>query len=268
MKLGILCREKRIEIEEIEKLLKNNKIDTEILFLDQISLPAKKDLDYLIVRGGPGIKRIEDWNLLLSVIKNLESDGIKCINSSQVIENGMNKFLTYQLFKKNNIPTPETSLYHDVLSINKFPVVAKPVIGSEGEGVEKIKNKEELKQIKYRPVLIQEFIPHGGIDYRAYIVGDRVLGGIARRAKDGWITNLAKGGIPEKHILSKEEENIAKRAAAAINAEIATVDFVNLDGNIYVLEVNVLPLFSERLVEVTGFNLAEEIVKYFLERYM
>ncbi len=267
--IGILCSENSWMVEQLQLFLSRQNIETRLLLVDKEK--ELSGIDYVIVRGGPGIKNISDWQRLIKTVKNIEEKGIKCINSSEAIKKGLDKYSTYMMLRKNNIPTPETCLLGRFVG-DSFPIVVKPVMGSEGEGVVKIENQQELERLKTKEqLLVQEFIPHGGVDYRAYIVGHCVVGSIARRAKNSWITNIAKGGVPEKYVLSEAVEKIAKQAAAAIGAEIATVDFAIINDKakeqIHVFEVNTLPLFSKALEEITGFNLAEEIIKYSLGKY-
>jgi RimK family alpha-L-glutamate ligase len=265
--IGILCSENSWMVEQLQLFLNKQGIETRLLLIGkEMDL---SDIDYVIVRGGPGIKNIADWKRLIESVEKIEEKGISCINSSEAIKRGLDKYATYLLLRKNNISTPATYLLSE--GIDSFPAIAKPIMGSEGEGIVKIENKQELEQLKNEQLLVQEFIPHGGVDYRAYVIGGRVVGAISRRAKNSWITNIAKGGVPEKYVMSEETEKIVKKASEAVHAEIATVDFAIINNRgkeqIHVFEVNVLPLFSKALEELTGFNLAEEIIKYSLGKY-
>jgi len=271
MKAGILCKRASWSSVQMQKSLIENGIESKIILLND----NKLDVDYIIVRGGPGIKTKNDWDFLIQKLKKIEDSGIKCINSLKAIENSINKYVAYEVLRKNKIPQPQTFFCETKEDVKQFIKerclihVAKPIIGSEGFGIQKIKDEEDVENLEYQPILIQEFLPHGGQDIRAYVVGDEVLGGIMRKAKPGeWITNLAKGATPEKRILSKDEIKVAKNAVRAIGADFATVDMVNINGKIYVLEVNILPVFSIRLVRITGINFIQKIIKYFVEKYI
>jgi len=107
-------------------------------------------------------------------------------------------------------------------------------------------------------------VPHDGRDVRAFVVGQRILGAIERRAP-GWRTNVSRGGAATPTELSAGHGELALRAAAAIEAEYAGVDLLTgSDGTTYVLEVNGIPGW-EGLQRATGIDVAGAIVKQAVE---
>jgi RimK family alpha-L-glutamate ligase len=88
---------------------------------------------------------------------------------------------------------------------------------------------------------LQRAIDHGGCDVRAFVVGDRVIGAIERRAP-GWRTNISRGGQAHALALPDDWARLARRAAGVVGAEYAGVDLLPArDGTVYVLEVNGIP---------------------------
>jgi RimK family alpha-L-glutamate ligase len=110
---------------------------------------------------------------------------------------------------------------------------------------------------------LQRFVPHGGRDIRAFVVGERVLGAIERRS-EGWRTNFSRGGRVVPHALSPEWADLALRAARAVGAEYAGVDLLPAeDGRVFVLEVNGIPGW-EGLQQATGLDVAGAVVDQLL----
>jgi RimK family alpha-L-glutamate ligase len=148
-------------------------------------------------------------------------------------------------------------------------VVVKPLFGSMGLGMTRVTDEdiawrvfqtvETLRGVFY----LQQFIPHGGRDIRAFVVGDRVLGAIERTAP-GWRTNFSRGGAVQPFTLPPAWADYAVRAAQAVGAEYAGVDLLpSATGEIFVLEVNGIPGW-EGLQSATGLDVAGAIVDHLL----
>ncbi|MFZ2154451.1 MAG: RimK family alpha-L-glutamate ligase [Candidatus Moraniibacteriota bacterium] len=152
----------------------------------------------------------------------------------------------------------------------KFPIVAKPIVGSQGRGVQKIDNLEELKKFKIientDKFIFQEYLPIA-YDIRVFVVGDKALGAMKRIVgKDDFRSNASLGSAVEKIELTETLENIAVSAVKAYQYEVAGVDVILNDGKAYVLEVNNAPQWMA-FKKVVGINPAKEIIKYCLNKY-
>jgi glutathione synthase/RimK-type ligase-like ATP-grasp enzyme len=100
---------------------------------------------------------------------------------------------------------------------------------------------------------------------RAFVVGERVIGAIERRAA-GWKTNVSRGGTAHALTLPPAWALLALRAARAVGAEYAGVDLLpGADGTVYVLEVNGIPGW-EGLQRATGLDVAGAILDHAAER--
>jgi ribosomal protein S6--L-glutamate ligase len=67
--------------------------------------------------------------------------------------------------------------------------------------------------------------------------------------------------------ISKEVEDLALRAAAAVEAPLAGIDLLpGPDGQMFVLEVNAVPGWRA-LAPVTGVDIAKEILSYFTTEF-
>ncbi len=153
-----------------------------------------------------------------------------------------------------------------------FPAVLKILSGTQGMGVLRVKDPSEAASIVDtmhvlgEALAIQEFIPHPGIDIRAFVVGDEVVGSMKRvAALHEWRTNIHLGAQGRPHDLDDEGTSVALRAARATGLEIAGVDMVYRDEQPFVLEVNACPGFRG-LEEATGLDVAKPMVTYALRK--
>ena len=111
-------------------------------------------------------------------------------------------------------------------------------------------------------IYMQEFVPHGYSDIRAFVIGDRVIASMRRVAK-GWKTNYSQGAKPAPTKISKEFEEIAVKSAKAVGCKIAGVDILEGPEGPRIVDVNSQPGWKGLQV-VAKVNIAEEIVSFVL----
>ncbi len=147
-------------------------------------------------------------------------------------------------------------------------IVMKPLFGSRGIGSTRISDPEIAARIFrtvsfYHGVLyLQEFIPHGVSDVRAFVIGDHVVAAMHRVAET-WKTNVSLGAKPAPLELGREIEDLAVKAAKVIGCKVAGVDILESSHGPVIVELNSQPGWRG-LQSVTSMNIAEEIVKYVL----
>lgn len=210
----------------------------------------------------------------VDTLHRLEAEGVRVMNSGRAIERTVDKSWTSALLDQAGLPTPETvtcERHEDAMTAFRTlgDAVVKPLFGSMGLGMTRITDEdmawrvfhtvETLRGVFY----LQRFIPHGGRDIRAFVVGDRVVGAIERRAP-GWRTNVSRGGKAAAIELTDAQRDLAVRAARAVGAEYAGVDLLPCeDGTVYVLEVNGIPGW-EGLQGATGIDVAGAIIDHLI----
>jgi RimK family alpha-L-glutamate ligase len=208
----------------------------------------------------------------VDALHRLEERGLCVINSPRAIERTVDKFWTSALLEQCGIPTPETVVCEcpeEALRVFRSlqDVIVKPLFGSMGLGMVRVSDEEMAYRV-FRTIeqirgvyYLQRAIDHAGVDVRAFVMGQRVLGAIERRSS-GWRTNLARGGTARPIVLPDAWNSLALRAAAAVGAEYAGVDLLSgSDGQTYVLEVNGVPGWKG-LQEATGLDVAGELIDY------
>ncbi len=232
-----------------------------------------KKCDVMIPRVGLN----DNLDLEISIVKQFQMMGIPMLNDYMPILRAKNKLRTLQILTRNNIPVPKTIVvrkleYIDdaIKRISGYPVILKTPYGTQGVGVVLVESRRSLysaldilwKNMGSSILLIQEYIVEAeGSDYRAFVVGDRVIASMKRTAKSGdFRSNLHLGGEGRKVELTEEEEKLAVRATQALGLKIAGVDILRSAKGPLIMEVNANP--GMRIATVTGVDVAKEIVKY------
>jgi RimK family alpha-L-glutamate ligase len=236
---------------------------------------ALDDYDILLVRSIPG-GSLEQIIYRVDALHRLEDLGVRVVNSPAVIERTVDKYYTSALLEDAGLPTPRTMVterFDEALAAFEElggDVVVKPLFGSEGRGMVRISDPEiayrvfrALEQGRYL-YYVQEFVPHGCEDIRAFVVGDRVIAAMLRHGAS-WKTNIAQGAVAEPLELSPALREMAVRAAAALGATYAGVDILPMEaGGHTVIEVNGIPAWHG-VQTATGVDVAGQLVTHLLQ---
>ena len=211
-----------------------------------------------------------------AILRQFEMMGTYSLNESTSITRSRDKLRCLQILSRSGIGLPTTSYAHSTKMTGKLiemvggaPCVIKLIEGTQGKGVilaETPKAAESvidgLRQMKAH-FLVQEFIKESnGCDIRAFVIGDRVVASMMRKAKEGeFRSNLHRGGsaIPVK--ISEEEARVAVNAAKALGLNVAGVDLLRSSRGPLVLEVNSSPGL-QGIETSTGLDIAGMIIDY------
>lgn len=211
-----------------------------------------------------------------AVVRQFEMRGVYPVNSSQAISRSRDKLRALQLLSRDGIGLPVTSFARSPKDIAGLidvvggaPLVIKLLEGTQGVGVvlaETTKAAESViaafRQLDAN-ILVQEFIKEArGEDVRAFVIGDKVVAAMLRRAQDGeFRSNLHRGGKAELTKLSPEERSTAIRSARALGLRVAGVDMLRSNHGPLVMEVNSSPGL-EGIEKATGKDVAAAIIEY------
>ena len=235
------------------------------------------DYDAVIVRRVPG-GTAERVFYRMDVLHRLEDLGVYVINPADAIEVAVDKYYTSARLEDAGILTPRTVVTEGFTEAMRAfeelggDVVVKPLFGSLGMGMTRIGDPDvayrvfralEMAQSVY---YLQEFIPHGGEDIRAFVVGGEVVASMLRKA-ESWKTNISAGGTAEHMELDEELTEVSIRATEAIGLEYSGVDLLRSerDGEAYVIELNSTPGW-QGLQTVTEKDVASLLVNYVLSK--
>jgi RimK family alpha-L-glutamate ligase len=195
-----------------------------------------EELDALIIRP-IGRGSLEELVFRMDMLYKLERLGLYVVNPPEAIEHCVDKYDILAILEDNSVPVPRTVATESVNEALKAfaelggDVVVKPVFGSRGMGATRLVDPEIASTIfkaitfHHGVIYIQEFVPHGHSDIRAFVINGQVIAAM-RRVAESWKTNYSQGARPAPTTLGTEFEDLAVKAAKAVGCKIAGVDIL------------------------------------------
>jgi ribosomal protein S6--L-glutamate ligase len=214
-----------------------------------------------------------------AVVRQFEMMGVYCLNESQAISRSRDKLRSLQLLSRQGIGLPNTGFANSpddkedlVNLIGKPPFVIKLLEGTQGKGVVLTETKKASLSVidAFRNLdanfLVQEYIEEAqGADIRCFVVGDKVIASMERKAKEGeFRSNLHRGGKASLVEITEEETLMAVRSAEIMGLNVAGVDLIRSSQGPLVLEVNSSPGL-QGIEKATSKDVAGMIIE-FLEK--
>lgn len=211
----------------------------------------------------------------LAVLRQFEQLGVYCANSSLAIARSRDKLHSMQILSRHDVGIPPTVFVREknevlpaIERIGGTPVIIKLLEGTQGVGVilaDTVKVAQaiiETLQSAKQNVLIQKFVKESkGRDIRAFVIGDRVVAAMRRRAQgDEFRSNVHRGGSTEVVKLDDVYVRTAIRAAQIHGLRIAGVDMLEGSDGPQVMEVNSSPGL-EGIEAATGKDIAGAIIE-------
>ena len=232
-----------------------------------------EELDALVIRP-IGRGSLEELVFRMDVVYKLERQGLLVINPAEAIEHCVDKYDILAILEDNGVPVPRTvateSVTEAVKAFNELggDVVVKPLFGSRGIGATRVVDSEiastVFKAITFHHgvIYIQEFVPHGYSDIRAFVINNAMMAAM-RRVSESWKTNHSQGARPAPLKLNKDFEELAVKSAKVVGCKIAGVDILEGPNGPVIVDVNSQPGWKG-LQMVTKINVADEIVNFIL----
>jgi ribosomal protein S6--L-glutamate ligase len=236
---------------------------------------ALDDADGVLIRMMPP-GSLEQVIYRMDALHRLERAGVPLLNAPRAVEISVDKYLSLALIEGAGLPVPPTFAAESARdALDAFDrlggdVVVKPLFGSEGRGLIRVSERELARRAFTTlerlgaVIYVQQALRHPGHDFRAFVLGGRILGAVRRHAPGGdWRTNVAVGGRAEPCRLDPALERLALAAARAVGAAMAGVDLLeDLDrGGPVVLEVNAVPGWRA-LAGATGVDVAAAVLAH------
>lgn len=211
-----------------------------------------------------------------AVVRQFEMMGVYCVNESQAITRSRDKLRSMQLLAGSGIGLPITGFAHSpddtdglIGLIGEPPFIIKLLEGTQGKGVVLAETRKAAESVidAFRNLdayfLVQEFIGEAaGADLRCFVVGDQVVAAMMRKAKDGeFRSNIHRGGKAVQVEITKQECEVALRAAEIMGLDIAGVDLIRSKSGPLVLEVNSSPGL-EGIERSTSIDVAALVIEH------
>ncbi len=237
---------------------------------------ALRGIDALLPRIGSSITFYGT-----AVVRQFEMMGVVTPNGSDAILRARDKLRALQLLASAGLDLPVTVFGDNpddtaglLDLIGEPPHVIKLNQGAQGRGVLLAEKRAAAQGMVdafrslYANFLVQEYVAEaGGADLRCFVVGERVIAAMERRAPDGdFRANLHGGGSARGVDTSAAERKIAVCAARVLGLGVAGVDLLRSRRGPLVLEVNSSPGL-DGIEAASGVDVAAAIIEH-LERLL
>jgi ribosomal protein S6--L-glutamate ligase len=238
------------------------------MFLGDKLLPP---VDLVLPRIGASIT-----NYGLAVVRQFDMMGIPVLNNAIAIARSRDKLRAMQLLTKKDIDVPKTvcarapdSVDAALDFIGGTPAIIKLHQGTQGIGTmiadtpQAATSLLETLWAMGQDIILQEYISESkGRDFRALVVGGRVIAAMRRQAKKGeFRSNLHRGGRSARIELPKEYRLAAIAAANVMGLEVAGVDMLQGRDGPKILEINSSPGL-EGIERTSGIDVAGAIIAH------
>jgi ribosomal protein S6--L-glutamate ligase len=235
---------------------------------------SMNDFDAIIPRIGTSVTFYG-----CAILRQFEMAGIYTLNESIAITRSRDKLRAHQILSKRGIGMPITGFAHSpknkktmrslIKRVGGAPLIIKLLEGTQGKGVVLAQTDRAVESVieafsgLNAFFLVQEFIKESeGSDIRCFIMGDKVIAAIQRKAPIGeFRANMHQGSTSELIKLSPIERRTAVQATKAMGLKVAGVDIVRSNRGPLVLEVNSSPGI-EYIEKTSQKDIAGMIIKY------
>ena len=174
------------------------------------------------------------------------------------------------------LDVPDTALCYNLrevrlaaLRMGGYPIVVKMLESTHGVGVALAQSLFQLERIAegflqlQGRVILQEYIAESqGRDVRAFVVGNRIVAAMERRAQPGeFRANMHRGATATPIELDPADQTTVLTAAGTLGVEIAGVDLIPSRHGYLLMEVNASPGL-EGIETTTNVDIAGAIIDY------
>ena len=238
------------------------------IYLKNVEVPIPS---FAICRLGVGTD-----SYALSIIKFLENNGTYCINTSSSIQNCISKLDQTNCLQKSNILFPDTYFLSNKYLGNacdtriNFPLILKPVCGTQGVGVEVLNDYQELASItnnRIAPsILLQKYINESsGKAIRILCIGKEVVFGYLKFSNNSFIASTSNNATAIEINIDKNLRHIGEKTTRSFGLDFCGIDVLPSNEGYLVCDVNSSPTFSVAEV-LLGFKVSKKIFQLILTK--
>lgn len=271
MKIAILHHD--IELTELKfKELFENK-GAYVKLFDIRTVEEKELLDYNLVLNrvysSVAFRDFASLEKTLNLLKYLEKNKIKCVNSLKASIADYSKFELFKLLSSKGIFTPPTLFIgskEEIELISKtaannfgFPIVVKRNCGGKSYDVTKVYSLKELtdklnscfsiaeKQNYKNGFILQKFIKSiRDHDARVGVINGKfsfsyARSFISRNSEDKWMASTSGGSYEFDYDSNEEENNMAIKSNLVLDSSFSESDVILSEEGPCIIEVNLTP---------------------------
>ncbi len=245
-------------IKEFIKTAKNYGVDLELKIVKDVNELYRLPLpDFAIVR-----------TINSPINKFLEDKKVITFNNYITSKIANDKFATYKLCKKLNIPVMKTERASDKPLLN-YPLVLKSRNGHGGSEVFLIKDQtllnKKLSTINQSNFIAQEFCSTPGVDMRVYVLGDKIILGALRKSLTDFRSNFSLGGSASIGGVTPKQIEIINKLRRELNFDFVGVDFICHNGDWILNEIEDV-VGTRMIYELTDINVVDLYIQYIIEK--
>ncbi len=259
------CEVLRINFDELIFSFKRNKL----FFHNDNRINKLNGIWVRFIKSGS----IEEITTKLTILHLLKENKIYVHNPADIIEKTVDKVRTTGILNLNGIYSPKTIIWFSSKK-NQFPIkkkyLLKPIFGSQGNDIEMIKKREDLKKIPAnRDVFyLQEFIESEKknfySDVRVLVSNHKIVSAMERISKN-YITNVFKGAECKKKLISLELKKLIIRISKLFDLGYAGIDVKFDKKKLAILEINGIPSWKG-IQKIEKKNISKILVNDFLKK--
>ncbi len=264
------CQQRSHDVEVIDYLRCHMRITTntpEVVFLGR----SLNDFDAIIPRIGASYTFYGT-----AVVRQFQEAGLYTLNTAAAISRSRDKLRSLQILAGQGVDMPATGFGHSTRDIDGLletvggaPLIVKLLEGTQGKGVVLAETRKSAESVigAFRQLdanfIVQSFVAEaGGSDIRAFVVGNRVVAAMMRKAPPGeFRSNVHQGGSVQAVKLTPKERAVAVKAARAMGLNVAGVDLIRGSRGPLLLEVNSSPGLGG-IEAASGTDIAGEIIEF------
>ncbi len=177
------------------------------------------------------------------LVKFLENDNYRLLNSTRTIDLSSDKSLTYKAWSKAGISQPKT---FKLSSLSKWPMknekmVFKPIFGHSGDHILLVSSLDEAARHSTAlglDAILQEYIKSPKC-IRMICSKKVVLSCYEKYIPGRVVANVAKGALRHSFSPGNELVELAFKMMKTIDANLAGLDILISGSNYYALEANI-----------------------------
>lgn len=260
-----------VEIVDFNEVILYDNAEQSALYVNDTKLEINAD-SFIIARFS-----FENSYFKTAVLEFCVSCGAKLINTPGSLTTCNDKLRSQLKLTQLGVKTPwAISIINNnsefLANLEKIqssitgPAILKTNNGTHGIGVMKVESIHSLVSVvqafinEHVPVLIQEYIEHKA-SYRIIMLGDSVLASNKRFSSD-FRTNSHLGSSTEKHEPTENEIDICKKIVQGFKCNFCAIDYLLINDEVIVLEVNGSPGLEYIQENYPDKNLTDNIVNY------
>jgi gamma-F420-2:alpha-L-glutamate ligase len=274
-------------LEDIVAGAKAARVNLDIISPKEIALMHDPERPAVVFRNGAAVaapdfavaafvNEADYYNL--AVLRQLEVQGIVCVNRAEILEKTGDKMRTIQLLAPYGIPMPKTILLNNITNTGfvveqlGLPVVVKILTGSGGKGIVLVSSRKELDNLLHmwsaggasEELIAQEFIAESkGRDVRVLVIDNKPAACVQRMCQDpeGFKSNISAGGALGGYPMNDTIYALSQKVIAALDLCVGGIDLLISDKHGYVVgEVNSVPGFHG-MEKFCDINIPAEMLK-------